>query len=122
MCRISLNTKAVVRRLFGCIIFFIAAPSHSLETIPFVIEALSSGRDSVRLNIYTSAEIPNPAGCSKDSGWLQADETIENLNHLIAMAIPAYFSGKQIYVNLSESSCSANDNPLINQIYLGTTQ
>lgn len=98
--------------------FVLSLSARAENTEFFEILSMSTGNDVRRLNIYPSIEYPNPAGC-EENGWLQADETVENLDHIIAIAIPAFYSKTKISVQIDDSTCSAYGAPLVTQMRIG---
>lgn len=96
----------------------LSSAAKTAETEYFEILSMATGGNVKRLNLYPSIDYPNPAGCVVD-GWLQADETIANLDHIIAMTISAYHSKSKVYVHIDDNTCAKNGTPLVFKIYVG---
>ena len=79
------------------------------------ITQLGTGNNNDRVNIWISAKIANPAGCSS-ADFLQANETIANRDSIFSIALAAVMAGKQVRIYYSDTVCSAAQRPRIQAI------
>lgn len=98
-----------------CVAVLAALPASADEIMQFgavgsgtvTIKKIRTGWDNDQFAIETKEAIINPAGCPVPDGYL-AHATQKGYKEFYAAALSAMYSGKPIYVAVSDLDCAAN--------------
>ncbi|WP_444930649.1 hypothetical protein ACJJIF_02385 [Microbulbifer sp. SSSA002] len=84
------------------------------------IDYLTGGWSDKRINlVLSSIDSPDPAGCNYSNSKLaQADDTSENFDQMLSMALSAHLAEREVSVVISESQCSLGGRPKIVAVYI----